>query len=407
MAGDLTSGLQLAATAGMWGAVAVRARPALRSPHQRGLWLALAASAVAMTLQLPGVCEALNLLVGPVHVACLVRNLAGLVSTAAVVHFVATTTGRPERRGLLAAPFAAVLITLVVIDVLTMPHPEPGGAPPRIGSDVQPLAYWVLLIGTHLAANAACAWTCWRYSGPTVGRELRLGLRLFGWSAALAGVYWLGHGVLLAVPADRLRPGLRLLLDLYAVLRTAAVLVPTVTAVAGAAADVRTVWRLAPLWRDLVTVVPQVALGEVRPRVAELLRPRLPWRLLAYRKVIETRDAILVLQEYVGPRLVERARAVTAHLPARSAEAEALACVLLVARRNRLAGRAPDRAAAAGTAGPGLGGEPPTAGGPARSGGLGRQLADETAFLVAVARARRSPLVRRFEAGGAARGRDA
>ncbi|MGY0459209.1 hypothetical protein ACW14Y_02980 [Kitasatospora sp. cg17-2] len=96
----------------------------------------------------------------------------------------------------------------------------------------------MLLIGTHLAANAACAWTCSRYSGPTVGRELRLGLRLFGWSAAPAGVNWLGHGVPLAVPADRLRPGLRLLLDLYAMPRTAAVLVPTVTAVAPAAPGV-------------------------------------------------------------------------------------------------------------------------------------------------------------------------
>lgn len=58
MAADLTAfgnWLALPSVVCLWAAVLLRAPGALRSPQQRGLWLAVATAAAAMTLNLPEV----------------------------------------------------------------------------------------------------------------------------------------------------------------------------------------------------------------------------------------------------------------------------------------------------------------------------------------------------------------
>lgn len=137
-------------------------------------------------------------------------------------------------------------------------------------------------------------------------------------------------------------PALPLMMNLHGLLRAAAILVPTLFVLRRTSADIATAWRLWPLWHDLVQAVPHVALTKPRAgRVVELLWPPVPRNLLVYRKVIETRDAILILGEYVAPGVPELARShVTGHgIPEQRRTAAALACVLKEARQAKLAGR--------------------------------------------------------------------
>lgn len=77
----------------LWLAVLLRAPGALRSPQQRGLWLAVATAAAAMTLNLPAVVTyATSRDPDYAHTVGLVRNLIGVLSAGAVLYFVAAAT---------------------------------------------------------------------------------------------------------------------------------------------------------------------------------------------------------------------------------------------------------------------------------------------------------------------------
>ncbi len=69
----------------LWIAVGIRARSAVRSPRQHGLWLAVAAAAVAMTLSLDAVERAVFAVTGPTRLVGLGRNLVGVLSAGAVL----------------------------------------------------------------------------------------------------------------------------------------------------------------------------------------------------------------------------------------------------------------------------------------------------------------------------------
>lgn len=177
-------------------------------------------------------------------------------------------------------------------------------------------------------------------------------------------------------------------MNLHGLLRAAAILVPTLFTLRRTCADLTTAWRLWPLWRDLVEAVPHVALNKPRAcRVMELLWPPVPRNLLVYRKVIETRDAILILGEYAAPGALDRARGqVAGHgIPEQRAAAAALARVLREARQAKLDG-------APGQPGEATAPELPAAIHTSQEDG---DLADEARFLVDVAQAYASPVTPR------------
>ncbi|OKI02200.1 hypothetical protein A6A06_14100 [Streptomyces sp. CB02923] len=361
----------------LWSAVLLRCRSAVCSPHQRGLWLAVATAAVAMTMELPAVDGFLQARMGFGHLHHLIRDLFGVLSAGAVLHFVATSGNCRYGKGVYVA-VAAMTATLVTLDLLAASHG--GHTAHGVRATAETTAYWLLLMAMHLLAGGLCFRLCWRYAGRTDSRSLRLGLWLFGWGSASAGLFWAGHFLLFSTNTEQPALWLRLLMVVQGVLWAAAILVPVVAASAGAVGHIGTVWRLWPLWRHLVDAAPHVALMKPRCRLLELLRPRHSWRLLGYRKVIETRDAILGLRGYAGPAVPGLARRYTATAGLADAEADVvvLACELSEARRAKLAGL-------------------PRRTDPDRSfGGDSRDLDDETAFLLRLARAYHSPHVRRF-----------
>lgn len=149
----------------LWIAVLLRAPAALRSPQQRGLWLAVATAAAAMTLNLPAVVTYAMRDPDYAHTVGLVRNLIGVLSAGTVLYFVAAAT---RGRALQLASWigtVAWLTTLVVLDTAAPAHTA-HTIPPH-GGPVPSLAYWLFLISAHLLANTTCVSLCWRYSRRT------------------------------------------------------------------------------------------------------------------------------------------------------------------------------------------------------------------------------------------------
>ncbi|UQX03929.1 MAB_1171c family putative transporter [Streptomyces sp. RerS4] len=372
----------------LWIAVLLRAPGALRSPQQRGLWLAVASAAAAMTLNLPAVVAyAMSRDPGYAHTVGLVRNLIGVLSAGAVLYFVAAATRGPR---LQRASWAGTVLWLGLL--ITLDRTAPAHGPHTIPADGEPvpsLAYWLVLISAHLVANTVCVHVCWRYSRRTESRGLAVGLRLFGLGTALAGLFWFAYLLKALFGSTWATPALPLLMNLHGLLRAAAILVPTLFTLRRTTADIATAWRLWPLWRDLVQAVPHVVLSKPRAgRVMELLWPPVPRDLLVYRKVIETRDAILILGEYVAPGAAERARSHVAGsgVPEPRRAAAALACVLKEARQAKLAGLP-------GAAGQAAGLELPAE---IQTSGEGGDLEGEARFLVDVAQAYDSRAARAF-----------
>ncbi|MFF5447727.1 MAB_1171c family putative transporter [Streptomyces sp. NPDC012888] len=387
-AAALGDALAVPAVVCLWTAVLLRSRSALRVREQRGLWLAVATAAAAMTLNLPDVVAYAMRNPGHGHTVALVRNLTGVLSAGAVLYFVAATTRGRRLQHAAWALTAVLLTTLVALDLAAAAHGT-HTMPPH-GRPVPSLAYWLVLISAHLTANTACVFVCLRYGNRTESPGLAAGLRLFGAGTALAGLFWFAYLLKGLFGTVWPMPYLPLLMNLHGLLRAAAILVPTLVVLRRTAADATTAWRLWPLWRDLVQAVPHVALTKPRSgRLAEVLWPSVPHGLLAYRKVIETRDAILILNDHVAPGVPERARGhvAAAGVPAPRQDAAALACVLKEARRAKLAGLPQQR-----------GEERPVYPAAATAVPEGSDLDAEKRFLVSVARAYASPATHTFTA---------
>lgn len=113
-----------------------------------------------------------------------------------------------------------------------------------------------------------------------------------------------------------------------------------------ALAHLHTWWRLLaasrdlePLWRDLTAAVLDVVLGPAdRGHSASF-----PRQLRLYRRVIEIRDAMIVLRNYVTPADLDLAlQHVSAHgVPAHAEDTHITACWLSAALRGRNGGRTP------------------------------------------------------------------
>ncbi|MCX5418141.1 MAB_1171c family putative transporter [Streptomyces sp. NBC_00078] len=367
-AASLGTALGLPSVLLLWIAVLMRSPSGLRAAPQRAVWLAVTTAAAAMTLDLPAVIAAAARH-SDANVVAVSRNVLGVLSAGAVLYFVAQATVGVRQLGMaLGLAIGTVLAVLLSLDFAALPHLRI--VVPVTGPPAPSLFYWLVLISTHLVANALCVLLCLRYGRPSGRGSLTVSLRLFGLGTALVGVYWLGYLIRVTTGGRWPLPWLPLLMDLHGVLRALAILVPTFALLGRALSNIAVAWRLWPMWNDLVTAVPQVALARPRHRIWDVLWPRVPYSVLSYRRVIETRDAILALTDYVSPIHA----AASASGPPRQGEpvapdAEALASLVKSARHAKLQGFAPVRQQV----------------GLSSSGSA--DLVDETAFLLRMAKA--------------------
>ncbi|NIH79861.1 MAB_1171c family putative transporter [Amycolatopsis viridis] len=348
-------------TLALWAALVVRAPAALRSPPRRRMLIALASLATSITIALDPVAGLLERAFRLGTSCGIVTNVWGVISSALILDFVLAATSR--RRPLLvygAAAVAGTTLVLLTTGAATTGCVTPGDVP-WFG------LFWWLLCLAHVLGTAPAAVLCARYAQRATTRPLCAGLSMLTAGFASSTVFW---GVVapayLVTRSPWLGAAFSLNAGLTAWIMAIGVALPQLLRMHRAACDRRTARRLEPVWRQLVASVPHVHLPESGHWASDL-------RL--YRRIIEIRDAILVLAGYAGADTIEAARAHVRGRP--GAEALAAACWLPLAQAAKARGEAP-RATAA----------------PASESGT--EWADEVAFALTLAEHWDSPLVRAF-----------
>lgn len=360
----------------LWLVLALRTPSAVRSRQQRMLVLAGLGLAGSITVYFAPVTGFLERSFVFADSCGLFMNVWGVFSSALILDFVLAAMSK-RRPVLVYGGMVVVSAALVLIDATIDPSagcvssvPAPWYSP-----------FWWLLCVAHLVAVIPCAVLCGRYGRRArEDRPVRAGLSLLAAGFASSAVFWTVCLVVLLFRPSWLGPLFPLNIGLTGWLINAGLAVPLVMTAARTVRNLVALWDLSPLWRDLVRAAPHVALTTPRSRLLESLGsvPRSSLRL--YRRVIEIRDAILVLRDYADAGTVRRAeRHIRAlDLPADDVQPAITACWLEFARQAHA------RRAATGTSPPEF----------ATSGG--QDLDGEVRFLRAVRRIRDSSVVRTF-----------
>ncbi|WP_158882774.1 MAB_1171c family putative transporter [Amycolatopsis anabasis] len=327
--------LQTVAIVCMWTVTLIRAPAAIRVPAQRGLWVAVAMAASAMTIRSKVLVTALFDLFGQNHLVPLAGNLFGVVASAAIVDFAMTAVGFRRRAGLLYGTVAAVLVTMTILDITAPEHLH--HQIPASGYPAPSPAYWLVAGVTNISANLVCMTVCLLYSRRGESRSLRIALSLFGIGAALFGAFWISYTIHLFARFALVPALIPLVIGCGGLLYAAATSIPLVFAALSRLRDLRSFWRLWPIWSELTEAVPHVTLTRAISRRRALLLSSTALRLSLYRIVIEIRDAILILRDYVEPHQVLDVRRAVGSCP-EHAEPAVTAHWLRLARQAKLDG---------------------------------------------------------------------
>ncbi|SHH09713.1 MAB_1171c family putative transporter [Streptoalloteichus hindustanus] len=366
--------LELVGVASMWLVAFVKAPQAMRHPQQRALWLAITTIAAAMTLRLDGIDRVLHGLVRDPHTIDLARQVFATADAAALLCFVLLAAGRPRMIPPVLVIGGSVLVALLWIDATSPPHvrnvvdADPGPSP----------AYWALYFAFLFVADFVCAVVCCYHGRRADHRPLRVGLLMFGIGMGLACLLWILFLLYLATESPVALALLSPVTGIEALFLAGGVLVASSAALFRPLLSLVALLELRPLWRDVTAAVPTVVMVEAHRGVTMLTAPS----LRVYRTIIEIRDGLLFLRNYVAPATVRAARehVVASGVAEELVDATVTACWLAAALDGRRRGEEPQP-------------EPPNL---ASQGGT--QLDAEVQFLRQLSRAYRSPLVRDFAA---------
>ncbi|MFF4601725.1 MAB_1171c family putative transporter [Streptomyces sp. NPDC001339] len=373
---ELGSRVELLGALALWLVIILRLPTARRSHQQKMLLIAVIGIAGSVTVYLDPVTAVLNQSFTFAQSCGLFMNAWGVLSSALILDFVLAAMSR-RRPWLIYGPMIVTIAALIVLNYTVAPH---AGC---VTAEVVPWysAFWWLLVAAHLVGTIPCAVMCMRYGRQAHdNRSLRTGLLLLAAGFTSSSVFWcVVLAFLLARPAwlGALFP---LNIGLTAWLMTAGVCLPLVLTARRTAREASALWRLHPLWRDLTKAVPHVTLDSPRTRIRAVLAGPHTIHLRLYRQVIEIRDVLLILQDYVTPEAVERVRrhVIALALPEEQIEPTITACWLHAALRAKRAAGTPRPQLLA----------------PASPSDDG--LRSETDFLLAVLRARTCPAVRSY-----------
>lgn len=355
----------------LWVVLALRAPGALRSRPQRRLLIAVAGLALSITVYLDPITAVLNRTYVFGQSCGIVMNIWGVISSAFILDFVLAALAK--RRPLPVYGGAAVVSAALVL-LNTGPVPQAGCVVSISVPWYSP--FWWLLCVAHVVAVLPCALLCARYARRAATPALRAGLRLLAAGFASSTVFWsfvvLGY---LLTDWPWLGSIFSLNIGITAWLMVLGVSVPLVAHARKRGEHLRSLRALEGLWRELTAAVPHVQLPTSRAQ-------RWSVDLRLYRRVIEIRDALLILRDYIDRDTVDAARrhALAAAEPA-AVEAIATACWLAAAEAAKARGVEP---------------RPAQGERPADKDASGDDWTDELSFLEELAEARHTPLVARF-----------
>ncbi|MFG2917507.1 MAB_1171c family putative transporter [Kitasatospora sp. NPDC048298] len=295
-----------------WAVVLWRTPTAFATRANRALWGGFVSIALGVSVRPEAVESGLAQLTQVRDVTLLLKHLAGVGAAYFLLEYVQAVRRRPEGRGaargrLLFTCAAALALTLLFF--LVLPHDYDGafGIDAHYGDPgvAAYLGVYNLVFAVATARGAALFWAN-RASVPR--GAVRLGVTLLaaasatGLSYTLYRVYFvLSSGDATELDADGKPVPLtdtvcEMLPALMIVLFVLGVTVPPLGTLVGYVRDQYALWRLYPLWADVIGAVPQVVLGTPSSRLRDLLTPGDRSVDLAHR-AFAIRDAVLVLRE--------------------------------------------------------------------------------------------------------------
>lgn len=303
--------MSLAVVVLLWIVTVWRAPSARAEPWRRGLWLAFAALAAAMTLDLPPVITMVDRGGEITDLAMLLRHLCGILACAAVLDWVIALTRpramrrwRPARRHLF--PVIA-MFALSLLFFLVRRHEAADSAGVMAG-DPAGTAY-LTIFEAYLAGTAGLAAAALMVTAREAGTGLlRWGMWLMASGAALGVAYAVTSGALLLIRlaegnlpggAGRVFYAVDFLQHGAILLILAGSSLPAAAVAARAARDYRALQCLRPLWAELIATAPHVVLGAPPTRRDDLTTARTV-RIRLLRRTVEIRDAALLLRGYVS-----------------------------------------------------------------------------------------------------------
>lgn len=353
----------------LWGTVLARLPTLWRDAQQRAVWATICSLALAKTVATPGVNALLGDLVPQPQT---VPHLLGVAVAYFLLRFICLITdyyaGRPRAARYQLALAGSVAVLLIVLMSVT-----PGGikisAAELTGTATPTVAaYWVVLngyLGTSLGIATVLFWRLGRSADGLLRNGLRaitIGTFMVALFAALKIALIVAYSFGASVSVDEIEPVANGLRSFGTILTLVGAAVPAGGKLRSVLGAYRSLWALRPLWRVMRRTFPDVILFSRRRALVELAGVD-DVQLRLYRRVIEIRDGMLTLRDYLPAGALSDARVFVGESPA-LIEACGIALALL---RHRS-------------------GVAPTEGGD-RWTDIGGELADEVSWLGAVSAA--------------------
>lgn len=341
--------IEPAGISALWVVAVARAPQGIRNQEQRPLWFAIVMITLAMSTHLGPVTAALAHVAPDAHWIDMTTHLFGIIDASAVLWFICGAAGRHRHTALVFGAAVAVVVTLLVLDTTAPPHARnmitPASASPQV-----PDSYWWVFFSFHLVADSTCGLVCWSYGRHGAPRLLRYGLRLFGTGMFLADLLWILKLSYLQTRSPVFAPLFSPVTGMEALFMAAGFALPVLALVRDHRQNRKSFKQLTPLWRDLTSAAPDVILGTSR----NIRSIAIPFQLRLYRRVIEIRDAMIVLRNYVTADALELANQHVRDqdIPAHLGDSHITACWLSAALLAKDKGAAP-QPQAANLAGPG------------------------------------------------------
>lgn len=304
---------KLAILAILWAVTLLRARTAFRNAATRPMWMAFAALALSLTVELPRVGAHVDTTLHVTNVSTLIKQLAGMLAAASVLEWVISST-RPTRvlgsvlawrhvmTGAAMAALGALFAFVPRIETSNFIETAPGHPVTTAYEMV-----WLGYLGLAMLLASAMFATAWRRSAGA-GSVMRSSFALLTIGTAHGVVYAAWRVIILtaslsgAASEQVSRTDLQfsnLIQDTAIALILAGTCVPGLLKIAALYRDRRDLISLRPLWQQVVSMRPDTVLDEQSDRDASLRIRDL--RILRFRlihRTMEIRDALATLYEY-------------------------------------------------------------------------------------------------------------
>ncbi|MEW1654757.1 MULTISPECIES: MAB_1171c family putative transporter [unclassified Streptomyces] len=347
--------LGVVAVALVWTIVLWRAPAAVRVPTSRALWAGFCALAAALTVRLPPVRNAIELMPSAQSLSLLLMHLLGLAAIGFLLRWIRLmgfgdgVPTLPLRLDLALTTGVAAAMTALFF--LTGRAGRQSPFPVHAAHSAPATAYlWLWFAYLGVAMVRAAVLFCNGYLRSTKGL-LRAGLGITAAGFLVGVLYALLRMFLLTGYRPAVLPSGAAAEEVAHTAQFTAVLLiglgtslPVGSALLQSLERYRRLHRLRALWHPLTEAVPHVVLGVPPTRLDDFFSGG-SLELRLHRRMIEIRDACLALREHIPQSLPDRAQSAAAALGLSGPEREAVveAFCLSNAVRARRVGQPPSR----------------------------------------------------------------